>query len=517
MPVSRDEEDRQAQVRNWLESGAAFGGVRPSVIATHGNLLFLTDARVYKMKRAVDFDWMDFSTLARREAACRQEVALNRRTAPDLYLGMVAVTSADGGLALDGAGEPAEWLVAMRRFDESQRAVHLLTEAMLEPAHFIGLADDLAAFHQAAEVTPGHGDRDFVRGLVDGNHADFTGVSGLFDAEAVSALRRDCEARIEATGALIEERRTAGWVRRCHGDLHLANIVLWQGRLTPFDCIEFNEDFSCIDVLYDLAFLLMDLEHDGRRDLANLVLNRWLAMIPQPEVQVRGLALMPLFLSLRAAVRSKVAGLQQREAEGERQQVLRDEALGQLGRAAAYLRPAAPRLVAVGGLSGSGKSTLARALACRFGAAPGALHLRSDVLRKRLWGCRPEERLPEAAYNADWHRRVAATLLSLASQALEAGQSVVVDAVHAEEDVRAPLATLARQRGVPFDGLWLDAPPEVLKARVGGRSGDASDATAAVVDGQIARGPEIPTDWQRIDASGSPQAALTAALMRLGL
>ncbi len=515
VPSRESDGRRQRAVRAWLESGAAFAGEKPEIIATHGNLLFLIAARAFKMKRAIDFGWMDFSTLAKREAACRQELALNRRTAPEIYLAVHAVTEEAGGFALDGGGRPAEWLVEMRRFDEAQRLDHLSDRGALTRRHISDLADAIAAFHAAAEPAAPRDFATVLEQVARENQADMAKAAGLFPEGPRRALEAEGLKAAERHRGLIAERVAQGWLRRCHGDLHLANIVLWKGRPTPFDCIEFNEDYIAIDLLYDLAFLLMDLEQRGRRDLANLVLNRWLAMAPEPETQLRGLALLPLLLSLRSGIRAKISGLQWLEAEGKARERLAEEGRRYLERASAYLEPAPAVLVGVGGLSGSGKSTLAASLALDLGAAPGAVLLRSDVLRKRLYGVAPEERLPQEAYAEGWNRRVIETLLTHTSRALEAGRSVILDAVSADPALRGPLQALAKDRGLPFAGLWLEAPLEVLKARVGERRGDASDATEAVVERQ-ARSIHPPDDWHRVPAGGSRGTTLAAAQSVLG-
>ncbi len=504
------ERERQAAVRAWIESGAPFGGRRPEVISTHGNLLFLTDTQVYKMKRVVDFGWMDFSTLEKRAAACRQELELNRRTAPELYCRVVAVTEEEGSFALDGAGPAVEWLVEMRRFEESQRLDRLAERGELTGDHLVQLADSLAAFHAEAEQA---GPRDFAAVLdriVQENEADMGRAGPLSSASERETLCRLSLESLDRHRSLIAERTAQGWLRRCHGDLHLANLVLWKGKATPFDCIEFNEDFIAIDLLYDLAFLLMDLEQRGRRDLANLVLNRWLAMAPGSLDQFRGLALLPLLLSIRAGVRAKVGALTWLESEEGGRDRLAEEARHYLARARSYLELGSGALLAVGGLSGTGKSSLAARLAPAIGVAPGAIHLRSDVLRKRLWDRAPEERLPAEAYGEDWNRRVAEALLARAGAALEAGCSVIVDAVSADPAFRGPLQELARRQGSPFTGLWLEAPLPILRDRVEARRADASDATAAVVERQAA---EIapPEDWARLDASGTAEETLALA------
>ncbi len=512
--LNRDRE-RQEAVRTWIESGTPFGGKPPESIATHGNLLFLTPRRVYKMKRVINFGWMDFSSLEKRAEACRQELLLNRRTAPALYLQVLAVTQDAKGFALAGSGEAVEWLVEMQRFEESLRLDHLSDRGELTARHARDLADDVAAFHRRAEPAERRDFATILDQVARENDGDMGKAAGLFPESQRDELRSLSLAEVARHRSLIADRVAAGWLRRCHGDLHLANIVLWQDRPTPFDCIEFNEDYISIDLLYDLAFLLMDLEQRGRSALANLLLNRWLAMAPGPEQQLRGLALLPLLLSLRAGVRAKIAGLQWLETSGRRRQELAEAAQLYLQRARSYLQPSPPELVAVGGLSGSGKSTLAAGLAPGLGAAPGAILLRSDVVRKRLNGVAPESHLPAEAYSEAENRRIAATLLRYAAAALGAGRSVILDAVSADPEFRQPLRDLASRLSSRFSGLWLEAPLETLKARVAARQSDASDATPAVVERQ-AEGFTPPESWRRLDAQGTAEVTLALAQVLLG-
>jgi predicted kinase len=300
---------------------------------------------------------------------------------------------------------------------------------------------------------------------------------------------------------LLDRRRAGGKVRRCHGDLHLRNICVLDGEPVLFDCIEFSDEFASVDVLYDLAFLLMDLEHQGHAASANLVLNRYLDLTHEDD----GLAAMPLFLSLRAAIRAHVtatAGAPPAESRAY------------LDRARAALTMPAARLIAIGGLSGTGKSTLAAALAPELGARPGARVLRSDVIRKRMFGLEPEARLPENAYNEEATARVYAALRDTAAAALAAGYCAIIDAVALRPEERQSFAAAAEKAGVPFTGIWLDAPVAALSTRVAARRGDASDATPEIVKRQSRVDPGR-LDWTRIDAGGSPVetlAALRAAL-----
>ncbi|MFZ2006057.1 MAG: AAA family ATPase, partial [Stellaceae bacterium] len=302
---------------------------------------------------------------------------------------------------------------------------------------------------------------------------------------------------LDRVGPLIDRRRAAGKVRRCHGDLHLRNICVIDGKPVLFDCIEFSDAFASIDVLYDLAFLLMDLDHQGHRASANLVLNRYLDLTEEAD----GLAAMPLFISLRAAIRAHVTA----SAGGAP-----EEALAYLGHACAALEPAAARLIAVGGLSGTGKSTLAAALGPGLGPTPGARLLRSDVIRKRLLGLDPEARLPQSAYTAEATRRVYAAMRNRAADALRAGYCAILDAVALRPEERQAFAMVAKKAGAPFAGLWLEAPEETMAERVTARRHDASDATAEIVKRQLEVDPGA-LDWKRIDAAGAAAEVLARA------
>jgi len=497
----------QSAVLRFLGDPATYGlsGGEVTRIDTHGAIIFLAAERAYKVKRAVCFPYMDFSTLERRHHFCRREREINGRTAPDLYLDVVPVNRDAEGLHLATSGEATdgeivEWVLVMRRFAQSDLLSEMAREERLTPALMNELAEAIARFHDTAAPQ-----RDRAAGqramtwVVRESGEEFAERSDLFEpAEAVRLTERSLT-ELERHGDLLDRRAEGGSVRHCHGDLHLRNVVLLNGRPTLFDAIEFNDAIARIDVLYDLAFLLMDLEHRGLRPFANAVLNRYL----QRRGDLEGLALLPLFLSARAAVRAKVAANLEAVAETQAAQAeRRGEALAYFRRALAYLDPAPARLVAVGGLSGSGKTSLARLLAPELGRAPGALHLRSDVLRKQLAGVPEEHPLPPGSYTEEASRRVYAELDRQAAAALAAGQSVVADAVFARPEERAGMARLAEAQGAAFAGLWLEAPAEVMKARVSSRRSDASDADESVVEKQLTY--DLGSiEWRRLDAAAS--------------
>ncbi len=499
------EAEEQAEIIRFLADPDTYGVGSVDRIDTHVNHVFLAGDRVYKMKRAVRFPFLDFSTLAARKAACEAEVALNRRTAPALYEGVVAVTRRTGGrLVFDGDGEPVEWVVVMRRFDQDTLFDRLAGRGGLDEPLMRGLADRIAAFHQEAERRPDQGGDKGVRFVVESNMETLEGpAAGPLDEEKVARLGSTWRDSLDRLAPLLERRRESGFVRRCHGDLHLRNICLIDGRPTLFDCIEFSERIACIDVFYDLAFLLMDLEHRNLRALAGTVLNRYLAMTADFEA----LAALPLFLSLRAGVRAMISAM---EGEEQSDDALCGEARAYLDAALFYLEPRQTRLVAVGGLSGTGKSTVAAALAPHMGARPAAAVLRSDVIRKRHFGRAPEDALPKDAYTQEASAAIYEQLMGYAAAAIAAGHDVIVDAVFARPGEREAIAAVAAAADVPFLGLWLEASEETLVARVGARRNDASDADASVVRRQQEY--DLGTlDWRRIDTGGSLPATVAAA------
>lgn len=510
--------DDQSAVLRFLGDPASYGAAVAAVtrIDTHGAVVFLAGERAYKVKRAVCYPYMDFSTLEKRQRACRRERALNLRTAPRLYRDVIAVTRDENGvLSLGGAGTAVEWVLVMERFAQEQLLSNLAAAGELTAEIVRGLADSVAAFHDAAPPPddPALTGAASMEWVVVENNQEIVARPDLFPPDQAARLATLSLDHLARHRALLDRRAKRGLLRHCHGDLHLRNVVLLDGRPTLFDAIEFNDAIACVDVFYDLAFLLMDMEHRGLRPLANLLFNRYL----QQRDDLAALPLLPMFLSARATIRAKVAAsLEALESDGKAKEERRREALGYFDEALQFLVPAPPRLVAVGGLSGSGKTSLARALAPALGAAPGAVHLRSDVLRKALAGVDELTPLPPAAYSHEAGERVYAELLAKAQEILRSGQSVILDAVFARPAERAAVEAVAKSSGTAFDGLWLQAPGQTLESRVAQRRSDASDATAAVVRRQLTY--DLGTiDWQSVDAKGSQDTVAGQARRKLHL
>ncbi|PEQ13782.1 hypothetical protein B2G71_05570 [Novosphingobium sp. PC22D] len=507
--------DDQSETLAFLADGAAFGVSGPvERIDTHAAVVFLAGERAYKMKRAVKLGYLDFSSLEKRKAVCEAELRLNRRTAPELYLDLVCVGRlADGTLAL-GEGEPVDWLIVMRRFASDRLLAAMVDEGPLDPGLIRDLADTIARFHDEAEIVAGDGAAR-ARKVIDGNREAMAALSPeALDPEACADLHARSLEALDAVAPLLDRRGASGEVRHCHGDLHLANICLWQGRPTLFDCLEFDAALATTDTLYDLAFLVMDLCQRSQHAAASLVLNRYCDMRGEAE----GLAALPLFLSMRAAVRAHVnATAAERQVEGDAKVRKAEAARAYLRTALADLDRDEPVLVAVGGLSGTGKSTLARGLAPALGRAPGARWLRTDVLRKRIAGVAPEQRLPPEAYSREQGAKVYARLADEAHEVLTAGMPVIVDGVFSAEDEREAVFGVAGAAGVRFTGLWLEASPDVLRSRVSARTGDASDADAEIVGRQLDYDIGDLGCWQRLPASGAPEEVLASARRLVGL
>ncbi|HEY8948737.1 MAG TPA: AAA family ATPase [Rhizomicrobium sp.] len=501
----------QGNVIAFLSNPASYG-IAGSVERheTHGAIVFLAGEFAYKLKRAVRFPYMDYSTPDRRRAACAAELAVNRRTAPSLYLGVRSVRMVNGHLAFGEADDPQaqDWVVVMKRFPQSALLEQMRRKGQLTDTIMRKLADAIAAFHMRAEVTRAFGGVAGIAEVVDGNISVLTSFRHKpFAEEKIAAYVAASHAAVKAMAARLDARRDAGFVRRCHGDLHLNNVCMLNGAPVLFDAIEFNEAFSQIDVFYDLAFLLMDLEHGSEGQFANTVLNRYL----ERTGDFGGLALLSLFLSCRAAVRAHVKAAQ---ANGDAN--VEKEALSYLEDAIRFLEPIPPQLIVLGGVSGTGKSTLGRVLAPMIGVAPGAAMLRSDVLRKSLWGVSDDVPLPEAAYTADVTHKVYDVLRSRAEEILAEGHSVIADAVYGTSEERQGIVDVAHRMGVSFHPVWLDAPLAILERRVAARKNDASDATVAILHRQRAA-VTPPTDWINVDAGGRPEDTVQRTCAALGM
>jgi hypothetical protein len=497
----------QEQVLAFLADPAAYGGGAEKVrrIDTHAASVFLAGDRALKVKSAVRFPFLDYSTLEKRNRACAAEIEVNRPLAPRLYRGVVAITRAnDGRLAIGGDGAPVEWAVDMVRFDENRTLDHLTHEIDDDLADALGRA--VAAAHDKAPIVDAEPWIKALGSYIDEHVEAFVEHPEIFPAADIHALAAKSRAHYRRIVPLLRQRGKRGLVRRIHGDLHLGNIVLIDGLPVLFDAIEFSAIIGSGDVLYDLAFLLMDLLERELPQAANIVLNRYLAETHRDEdldnEDLDALTALPFFLSMRAAIRAKVtAARMERAATAERDKIAKS-ARTYFDFAQRAITPPPPQCIAVGGLSGTGKTRLARALAPHIAPMPGAVIVRSDVERKTLFGAGETAKLPAAAYAPEVTARVYATLADKARRIVAAGHSAIVDAVFATPQERDALAAAAQAAKVPLQGLFLTADLATRIARVGGRQLDASDADAAVVQAQESYKLGALT-WPKIDASGT--------------
>jgi aminoglycoside phosphotransferase family enzyme/predicted kinase len=506
----------QEPVFALLADPATHGGSAVKRVDTHAGVVFLAGERALKLKRAVKYPFLDYSTLDKRKSACEAEIAVNHPYAPELYRGVVAITrEADGRLAIGGKGEPVEWAVEMRRFDETQTLDHLADAGRIDGALADAIGRAIAAAHARTQRVPVEPWIAALMSYIDEHASTFATLPAVFDADANERLAAASRAAYARLMLLLAERGLRGLIRRIHGDLHLSNIALVDGRPVLFDAIEFSDIIASGDLLYDLAFVLMDLGERRLGEAANIVLNRYLADTRRDE-DLDALAALPFYLSLRASIRARVAAAKLEQASDAERPAIARRARAYFDWALRFIAPPAPVLVAIGGLSGTGKSALARALAPAIAPVPGAVVIRSDVERKALFGKAEAEPLSSAAYTPSTTLRVYCTIADKARRAVAAGHSAIVDAVFATPSEREGIEQSAAALGVPFHGLFLVADLDTRVSRITGRRSDASDANAAIARAQESY--ELGTlDWTRIDASGTLEETLARAKAALGL
>jgi hypothetical protein len=475
---------------------------RVQVIETHASWLLLAGDFAYKIKKAITLPFLDYGTLEKREAFCRAELVLNHRLAPELYLDVLPIGGTPGQPQL-GATPAIEWAVRMRRFDESGRLDRVAARGDLQPAHLSQLATTLKVFWQAAAVAAPDtrfGAPDQVLAAARENFVELRQLLPQADQAQVDQLACWTEEEFARRAADFAARKAGGYVREGHGDLHLANLVLIDGQVTPFDCIEFNEDFRWNDPASEIAFVWIDLLDHRQPGLAAWFLNAWL----ESSGDFQAMAVLRFYAVYRAVVRAKIAGLRAGQEDARQRQADLDSARAylQLAWQIAVTCPRsgipgtqsepAPTLVVTCGLSGSGKTTAssARLLDQTLKGAGNIVRLRSDVERKRLFGLAPQQNsgsaLDGGIYTAEATARTYARLRTLASDLLAAGWPVIVDAAFLRREERATFRALAAELGIGFAILATEAPAEELRRRLVARSGDASEATLEVLEKQLA-------------------------------
>lgn len=485
----------QAEVAAFLRDLA---GSDP--LETHISLVFVGSDTVWKLKKAVRLAFLDFTSLDSRRRFTLRELELNQPAAPELYRDAVPVVrQADGTLAFSERDdvEAIDWALRMARVPPGDFLDEIAAAGRLNAPLLDALGDTVAMYHSNLSPSKGVDPVAAMHSVTLGNAQ--SAIEAELPVCEVREWRKGIVDALKEIASWLTERERDGFVRRAHGDLHLGNLCLWNGKPVPFDALEFDEAMATIDLGYDLAFLLMDLDQRVSRAAANRVLNRYVARTGDAAL-TRAL---PAFLSLRAMIRAHV------EAKRGNPRM----ASPYLAAASDYLRPERPVVLAIGGLPGTGKTTLARALAPELGRAPGALVLRSDEIRKRQYGASPEQRLPQSAYSEATSEAVLGELTALVAKTAKGGHTVIADATFIDPRHRCMLAAAAHAAAVPFVGLWLHAPLAVLETRIANRRNDASDATIATLQAASRSNPR-PGDWIAVEAA---ESAHTEAQARIAI
>lgn len=476
---------------------------RIEFLETHISWVILTGQYAYKIKKPVNLGFLDFSTLENRRLCCMEELRLNRRYAPQLYLDVVRITGTTDQPAVSGNGPIIEYAVKMRQFAQDALASRLLAEGKLTSSCIVEFATSLCAFHTAAASAgpaDGFGTAQGMLELALQNFSQLAALPGLnADKPALEFLREQSMQEHQRQHFLFEARIIAGAVRECHGDLHLGNIVLVEGKLVPFDCIEFSAALRWNDVMSEAAFLVMDLNDRGHPEWAWLFLNAYL----ECSGDYSGLALLRYYLVYRAMVRAKVHGIRAHQAgisESEQFRLLRS-CRGYLDLASAFCRHRRPVLVITHGLSGSGKSRITEELMQRC----GGIRIRSDIERKRRHGMSAADRgsstVESGIYDERSTRGLYECLAQLAGSTLAAGYTTIVDAAFLKHWQRSLARRLAQNAGVALLIADVTAPESVLRWRVGQRAAegkDASDAGLSVLEHQIATREPL-SEQERLD------------------
>ncbi len=467
-----------AALRDPQVHGPRCQGTR--LLETHISWVILTGEFAYKIKKPVDFGFLDFSTLAQRRFFCHEELRLNQRLAASLYLSVVPITGTAERPQLGGAGPVLEYAVKLRQFEDSALGDRLAQAGQLENPLLDDLATTLARFHQdapRAQAMDDHGTPAAIAAAAEHNFSHLETAQASAGGDRLDRLRNWTLENARRLAGAFQDRKQKGCVRECHGDLHLGNLVLFDGRLIPFDCIEFSEDLRWTDVISEVAFLLMDLEVNAGTAPAFRLLNRYLEITGD----YAGLALLDFYRVYRAMVRAKIASLSlahcEAPAEERAERVLRRDAYLDYAERAA--QPRKPTLIITHGYSGSGKSLLSKSLAEHL----PAIRLSSDVERKRLAGLAADARTAagplQGIYSTEFTRRTYQHLLDTARTLLESGCNVVVDATFLLQEHRRAQANLAEACGAHFLILDLQADNELLRQRVEARGREGSDPSEA--------------------------------------
>ena len=488
------EQNMTFNISNMLRPGVYDHPVNDlRLIETHISWVILTGEYAYKIKKPVDFGFLDFSTLKKRKRYCEQELRLNRRLAPGLYLDIVTITGSIDDPHISGDAEIIEYAVKMAQFPQSAQLDNMLVAGELSFEHMDAFAHMIADFHQRIEVadkTVDYGDNQFVFQPVEENysqieqHIDTTPYRATL--RTIREWSRSMSARLDSD---FKQRKHDGFIRECHGDMHLRNMIWLKEQAMAFDCIEFNAALRWIDVISEAAFLVMDLQDRQQQQFANHFLNSYLEITGD----YAGLSVLSFYLAYRAMVRAKVNALrlEQKNINAEEKKQARLAFESYLALALSYTEQSQPKLIIMRGLSASGKSTLSQQLVDMI----GAIRIRSDVERKRMFDREhtgdTKSEVDQGIYTSQASEQTYSRLQELASHILNSGYSVIVDAAFLKHEQRHPFQLLAESLGVRYNILEITAPPDTLRQRIIERKHDVSDADLAVLEHQL-------SNWQAL-------------------
>jgi aminoglycoside phosphotransferase family enzyme/predicted kinase len=451
------------------------------VVQTHASIIFLTGDYAYKLKKPVNYHFLDFSTLEKRRYYLEQELILNKQVAGDIYLEVLPISEEQGQLSLKGTGTAIEYVLKMKQFPQDCLLSQVFERGELTNLDMENLSKKVARFHRQASTSDyitSFGNLEIIKQAIDENYQQTEKYIGFVQThQQFEETKAYTDNFFANHWDWLQERQTKGMIRECHGDLHLNNMFRWQGEIQLFDRIEFNESFRFVDVIYDIAFTVMDLTARGREDLANIFLNTYLEQMADWE----GLKVLPLYLTRQAYVRAKVNSfLLDSETFSEQIKVT---AAHYYQLAWQYTQPRTPHLILMSGFSGSGKSTVAKVIAQKL----NAIQIRSDAVRKHLAGIELNQKGSLDIYTLEMSQKTFARLTELAKILIPLGYPVILDARYDKYAWREPLLNFAQQQQIPFHIVHCYAPIEVLKKRLESRKGDISDATSDILSLQIDR------------------------------
>lgn len=455
-----------------------------ALIQTHVSYVMLTGEYAYKVKKPVNFGFLDYSTVEKREHFCRQELEMNKRGAPELYLEVLPISQVDGKFVLGGTGQAVEYVLKMRQFPQEVLLSEMFAQGALTEAHMQELGRVVAQYHakaQSSDRIRSFGEVAQVRQAIDENYQQTQKYIGIAQSQAqFTETKHYTDNFFVERSQLFSDRIQNNFIRECHGDLHLRNICLWHDKILLFDCIEFNEPFRFVDVMYDVAFTVMDLQARQRPDFGNAFLNTYVEQTGDWE----GLQVLPLYLSRQAYVRAKVTSflLDDPGVPTQVKEEAKATAADYYRLAWEYTKPRTGQLILMSGLSGSGKSTTAKQLASKL----DAIVIRSDAVRKHLGGIALAERGSDELYTPQMTQKTYDRLLQLGIMLASQGFCVILDAKYDRTDLRMNAIDLADFHQIPLQIIHCNAPIEVLKERLQQRTGDIADATAELLESQIA-------------------------------